>query len=73
MEKERCGNVLKPCMGELCRFFQVNFECFTAEWLYEMEPTVQVHFVKPRNLDKRVQVHHQRKAINGSTIKMILI
>ena len=32
MEKERCSNVLKPCMGELCRFFQVNFKGFKAEW-----------------------------------------
>ena len=31
MEKERCGNVLKPGMDALCRFFpEVNFESFTA-------------------------------------------
>ena len=52
MEKKRCGNVLKPRMGELCRFFQVNFESFKAEWFIEL--AVHVHFVKPRNLNKRV-------------------
>ena len=30
--------------------------------LYEAEPTVQVHFVKSRDLDKRVQMYFQRNS-----------
>ena len=49
-------------MGELCRFFQVILKVSRQSGLYEDEPTVQVHFVKPRNLDKRVQVYLQRNS-----------
>ena len=43
---------------EQCCFQQPLTGCafFAA---YEDEPTVQVHFVKPRNFDKRVQVYLQ--------------
>ena len=64
MKKQRCGNVVKPCKGALRCFFSLkNFENFTAECgLYEAETTMKVHFVKPRNIEERVQVYHQRNS-----------
>ena len=38
MEKQRCGNILKPCMGALpCTFFEKNLNISRQSGLYEAE------------------------------------
>ena len=53
MEKERCGNVLKPWMGALCRFSKEILKVSRHSGLYKAETTVEVYFVKPQNLEKK--------------------
>ena len=57
-------------------FFQVNFESLWQSGLCDPErPTRKVHFAKPRNVYKRVQVYLSGEAsltIWSSSIKIIL-